>query len=206
MPRFGDFVYNWRPGGLKMSLRKPRSGMTVSEYLEFEMTSEVKHEYLDGEIYAMSGASKRHNLIGNNVNDNLRPHLRGGPCHVFTFEVKVYIEALNTFYYPDLVVACDPDDNDDYYIKRPVLIVEVESTTTSMIDRREKLMAYRRLPSLREYVILSQDRISAELFRRGVDGEWSSELIEAGESLHLESVHVTVPLAILYEGVELPAQ
>ena len=99
-----------------MSLLKARLRMPVSEYLELEKTSEVKHEYLDGEIYAMSGAGKRHNLIGNNLNNNLRPHVRGGPCQLFTFEVKVYIEPLNTFYYPDLVVACDPEDSDDYFV------------------------------------------------------------------------------------------
>jgi len=186
-----------------MSLRKPPR-MRISEYLEMEKTSEVKHEYLDGEIYAMAGASKRHNLIGNNLNDQLRPRLRGGPCKVFTFVVKVYIEALRTFYYPDLVVACDPDDNDDYFVNRPVLVVEVESPTTSTIDRREKLLAYRKLPSLREYVILSQDSISAEVFRRGEDGEWLSYRIGPGDNLHLESVNITIPLTSLYEGVDLP--
>lgn len=189
-----------------MSLRKARLRMTVSQYLEFEKTSEVKHEYLDGEVYAMAGASKRHNLIGNNLNRHLDPHLRGGPCKVFTFEVKVYIEALNTFYYPDLVVACDPDDNDEYFVKRPVLVVEVESPTTSTIDRREKLMAYRKLESLREYVILAQDRISAEVFRRDEDGSWLSEQIGPGENLRFESVEITIPLNSLYEGIELQAQ
>jgi Uma2 family endonuclease len=189
-----------------MSLRKSGLRMPVSEYLELEKTSEVKHEYLDGEIYAMSGASKRHNLIGNNLNRNLDPHLRGGPCQVFTFEVKVYIEALNTFYYPDLVVACDPEDSDEYFVKRPVLVVEVESPTTSTIDRREKLMAYRRLPSLREYVILSQDRVSADVFRRDKEGSWLSEQIGTGETLRIESVGITIPLNSLYEGIELTTQ
>lgn len=179
--------------------------MTVAEYLEMEKTSEVKHEYLDGNIYAMSGASKRHNIVCNNLNHHLDPHLRGGPCQIYTFEVKVYIEALNTFYYPDLVVACDPDDSDDYFVKKPVLIVEVESPTTSGIDRREKLMAYRKLPSLREYVILAQDRISAEMCRRE-DGDWLSELVGPDENLRLESVGVTIPLASLYEGIDLSSQ
>lgn len=177
--------------------------MSVSEYLELEKTSEIKHEYLDGEIYAMSGAGKRHNRIGNNLNRHLDPHLLGGPCQIFTFEVKVYIEALNTFYYPDLVVACDPEDIDDYFVKRPVLVVEVESPTTSTIDRREKLMAYRKLESLREYVILAQDRIGADVFRRDEEGSWLSEQIALGENLRLESVGITIPLNSLYEGIEL---
>jgi len=151
--------------------------MTVAEYLEMERKSEVRHEYLDGEIYAMSGASKRHNRIGNNLNRHLDPHLRGGPCQVFTFEVEVYIEELNTFYYPDVVVSCDPADNDEYFVRSPVLIVGVESPTTSTIDRREKLLAYRKLSSLREYVILAQDNISATLFRLSEEGSWLSQLV-----------------------------
>lgn len=84
---------------------------------------------------------------------------------MFTFEVEVYIEVLNTFYYSDVVVSCDPEDSDEYFVKSPVLIVEVESPSTSIIDRREKLLAYRKLSSLREYVILAQDKISATMFR-----------------------------------------
>jgi len=180
--------------------------MSVAEYLELEKTSPIKHEYLDGEIYAMSGASKRHNLVGNNLNDNLRPHLRGGPCNVFTFEVKVYIETLNTFYYPDLVVACDPADNDEYFVKRPVLVVEVESPTTSIIDRREKLAAYRKLESLVEYVRLSQDSISAEIVRRDKSGDWWSQQLGPEDELRLESIDLALPLASLYEGVDLTEQ
>jgi Uma2 family endonuclease len=189
-----------------MSLRKPRLRMPVSEYLELEKTSGVKHEYLDGEIYALSGASKRHNLISNNLYHHLRPHLRWGLCQLVTFEVKVYIEALNTFYSPDLVAANDSEDSDEYFVKRPVLVVEVESPTTSTIDRREKLMAHRRLPSLREYVILSQDRISADIFRRDEEGSRLSEQIGTGETLRIESVGITVPLNSLYEGIELTTQ
>ena len=91
-------------------------------------------------------------------------------------------------------------------MKRPLLVVEVESPTTSTIDRREKLLSYRKLESLREYVILAQDRISAELFRRDEEGSWLSEQIGPGENLRFESVGVTVPLNSLYEGIELPAQ
>jgi Uma2 family endonuclease len=177
--------------------------MTVSEYLEMERRSEVRHEYLDGEIYAMSGASKRHNRIGNNLNRHLDPHLRGGPYQVFTFEVEVYIEVLNTFYYPDLVVSCDPEDNDEYFVKSPVLVVEVESPSTSTIDGREKLLAYRKLASLREYVILAQDKISAQVFRLDEEGTWLSELLGPTDDLRLDSVALAIPLASLYEGVVL---
>ena len=187
-----------------MSLPKPHARMSVEEYLESEKNGTVRHEYLDGEVYAMSGASKRHNLISINLITQLRERLRGGPCQVFIVDVKVFIEALNFFYYPDIVVACDPEDDDDYFVKRPVLVVEVESPSTAAIDRREKLMAYRKVESLREYLRLSQDSISAEIHRRDDQGNWWSEEVGANQELRLESVGLNLALAALYEGVELP--
>lgn len=187
-----------------MSLRKPLRKMAVAEYLDAEKDGTVRHEYLDGEVYAMSGASKRHNLIANNLNIQLSSHLRGGPCQVFIVDVKVYIDALNFFYYPDVVVACDPEDNDEYFVKRPVLVVEVESPSTSSIDRREKLIAYRKLESLREYLMLSQDSINAELFRRDEKGDWWSEQVGPEQELRLESIDLALPLSSLYEGVHFP--
>ena len=180
--------------------------MSVEEYLEAEKTSPVRHEYLDGEIYAMSGASRRHNSITINLLTNLSSRLRGGPCKVFVNEVKVRIQAVNYFYYPDLVVTCDPDDNDDYFVTRPVLVVEVESPSTSAIDKREKSMAYRKIESLREYLMLAQNSISGEIFRRDENGDWSHEQLEGDQELRLESVDLSLRLSSLYEGVELPGQ
>ena len=188
-----------------MSLPKPHPRITVAQYLESEKNGTVRHEYLDGEVYAMSGASKRHNLISINLITQLRERLRGGPCQVFIVDVKVFIEPLNFFYYPDIVVACDPEDNDDYFVRRPVLVVEVESPSTAAIDRREKLMAYRKVDSLREYLRLSQDSISAEVHRRDDNGVWWSEEVAADSELRLESVGLSVALSALYEGVELPS-
>lgn len=189
-----------------MSPRKLLQKLTVEEYLEAEKDGTVRHEYIDGEIYAMSGESKRHNLVTNNLNASLRQRLRGGPCQVFIVDVKVYIRSVNVFYYPDIVVACDPADDHEYYVTRPVLVVEVESPSTSAIDRREKLMTYRKLDSLREYLLLAQDAISATVFRREQDGSWSSEELAAGQELHLESVDLTINLSALYDGVGLPAE
>lgn len=178
--------------------------MTVAEYLESEKNGTVRHEYLDGEVYAMSGASKRHNLVSVNLLTQLRERLRGGPCQVFIVDVKLFIEALNFFYYADIVVTCDPEDADDYIVKRPVLVVEVESPSTAGIDRREKLMTYRKVESLREYLRLSQDSISAEVHRRDDAGKRWIEQIAADQALRLESVDFSVALSALYEGVELP--
>lgn len=185
-----------------MSLRKPRLKLSVDEYLKAENDGPVRHEYVDGEVYAMSGTSKRHNRVAVNLLSELYSRLQGGPCEVFISDVKVFIEALNCFYYPDIVVTCDPEDNDDYFVNRPVLIVEVESPSTSLIDRREKLIAYRKLDSLREYLLLSQDSISAVLFRRDQNGEWWSEQPGPEDELRLESVGLSMPLSRLYEGVE----
>lgn len=198
-------MYNRIAGELIMSLPKPHPRITVAQYLESEKNGTVRHEYLDGEVYAMSGASKRHNLISINLITQLRERLRGGPCQVFIVDVKVFIEPLNFFYYPDIVVACDPEDNDDYFVRRPVLVVEVESPSTAAIDRREKLMAYRKVDSLREYLRLSQDSISAEVHRRDDNGVWWSEEVAADSELRLESVGLSVALSALYEGVELPS-
>ena len=178
--------------------------MTVAEYLESEKNGTVRHEYLDGEVYAMSGASKRHNLVSVNLLTQLRERLRAGPCQVFIVDVKVFVEAFNFFYYPDIVVTCDPEDDDDYIVKRPVLVVEVQSPSTAAIDRREKLMAYRKIESLREYLLLSQDSINAEIHRRDDTGNWWSEEVAADQKLRFESVDFTVALSTLYEGVELP--
>ena len=186
-----------------MSLRKPKVKMSVEEYLEWEKDGTVRHEYVDGEVYAMSGTSKRHNRVATNLTIQLSARLRGGPCQVYISDVKVFIQALNCFYYPDVVVACDPEDNDDYFVNRPVLVVEVESPSTSLIDRREKLMAYRKLESLREYVMLAQDSISAVVFHRDEKGEWWSEQLGPADELRLESVGLIVPLSTLYEGVDL---
>lgn len=189
-----------------MSLRNPRLRMTVAEYLESEKDGAIRHEYLDGEVYAMSGASRRHNRVTNNLNIQLDAQLRGGHCQVFIVDVKVHIEALNSFYYPDVVVTCDPEDNDEYLVKRPVLIVEVESPSTAAIDRREKLMAYRKLESLREYLLLSQDSIGAELFRRDEKRDWRFEQVGPEQDLRLEPIDLTLPLSSLYEGVHFPPQ
>lgn len=178
--------------------------MSVEEYLESEKNGTVRREYLDGEVYAMSGASKRHNMVTVNLLAQLRERLRGGPCQVFIVDVKVFVEPLNFVYYPDIVVTCDPEDNDDYLVKRPVLVVEVESPSTATIDRREKLMAYRKVESLREYLRLSQDSINAEIHRRDDSGNWWSEEVGAGQELRIESVGLSVALPVLYEGVELP--
>ena len=171
-----------------MGLAKTKSKISVTEYLAGESVSPIKHEYIDGEVYAMAGTSRRHNRIGGKLFARLENHLTGGPCEPFQADVKVYVEAVNCFYYPDLMVGCDPTDKNPYYLTRPVLLVEVLSPRTARIDRREKLSSYKTLDGLQEYLILAQDRILATLYRRNAQGDWDEYELDETDELFLASV------------------
>jgi Uma2 family endonuclease len=186
-----------------MPTRPPRERVSVEDYLQGELISEVRHEYLGGEIYAMVGASDRHNLITGNLFAALRPLVRGTPCQVFVSDMKVRLNVAgeDVFYYPDLVLSCDPQDRATYYRNRPCLIVEVLSEATARLDRREKLLAYTSIESLQEYLLLSQDRREAELHRRR-DG-WRVTRFTEG-AVPLACLDTEIALATLYEDVGLP--
>jgi len=151
-----------------MSGQKPQLYISVAEYLASEKDSPVRHEYVDGQMYAMAGASDRHNRLALNLASRLNDHLNGGPCEVFIAAMKVIVDPL-VYYYPDVVVTCDPLGGDPYVRTQPHLILEVVSPSTERIDRHEKLFAYRRVPSLREYVLVLQDRMQVEVYRRQCD-------------------------------------
>jgi Uma2 family endonuclease len=186
-----------------MGLAVPILKLTVAEYLESEKAGSVRHEYLAGQVYAMAGASAAHNLLAGNLFARLRNHLRGGPCQVFISDMKVRIEAADTFYYPDVLVTCDPQDEDDYFKTRPSLIVEVISPSTAVIDRREKLLAYQKLESLREYVLIAQDEMKVEVYRRDAGGHWWLETLVREDELRLESVGLSIAMSEVYEDVRL---
>lgn len=186
-----------------MTSPMPLLTLTVDEYLESEKFSSVRHEYLAGYVYAMTGTSAAHNMIALNVASRLRAHLRGGPCQVFISDMKLHIEAINTFYYPDVMVTCDPEDREDYFKARPSLIIEVSSPSTVVIDRREKLLAYQRIQNLREYILISQDEIKVELYRRDPGGRWWEQTLESEGELELESVGLKIDLNDIYEDVRL---
>lgn len=188
-----------------MSAQLKPALMTVEEYLAFEENSEIKHEYIDGEVYAMAGASTRHNRIAGNLFARLLGHLRGSPCEVFFADVKLHLKelGLEIFYYPDVMVCCDPNDRENYYRARPCLIVEVLSGGTSRVDQREKLFAYARLESLQGYLLLEQDRIRATLYSREGGGWRRVELDDPQTELKLPCADLTVRLIDLYEGTDL---
>jgi Uma2 family endonuclease len=186
-----------------MNQPNPKQVLAVEAYIEGELHSEVKHEYLAGEVYAMAGASAAHNLIAGNLFSALHRHLRGGPCRVFMSDMKVRIHHVREdyFYYPDVMVACRPEDNARYWREQPKLIVEVLSESTERVDTREKFFAYQTIADLEEYVVLEQDRRAATIYRRS-GGDWTSLEAAGDDLLELASVGLRVGLAEIYEGVE----
>lgn len=177
--------------------------LTQEGYLAWEARQPTKHEYIAGEIFAMGGVTQRHNVIAGNLYVALRNHLRGRPCQVFVGEVKLRITRLNAYYYPDVMVACGEHRRlagDSQVIDDPLVVVEVLSPTTESTDRREKLGAYRSLPTLSEYLMVSQDEKRVEVYRRRGDIGWEQAFYEPGDILDLPSLEFSLPLAALYEG------
>lgn len=175
--------------------------ISVEEYLTSELKSGVRHEYIGGAVYAMAGESRRHNLICGNIYAALRAHLRGKGCQVYMEDVKLrlQIKGEDIFYYPDLVVTCDPHDNQDYFVTTPKVLIEVESPSTERIDRREKFASYVLIDSLAECVRVGPDRMEVAVSRRAND--WSTEtLTQSAQVLRLPSLGFDLPLAAIYES------
>jgi Uma2 family endonuclease len=185
-----------------MFARQP--DLTYAEYLAYEHESEVKHEFVNGQAFAMAGASEDHNVIASNLVACIRPSLRGTGCRVFSSDMKLTIaEANNATYYPDVMVVCDRTDSDPYVKQKPCLLIEVLSPSTALLDRREKLFNYQKLESLQEYVLVSQSEVKVELYRKDLDGGWLVQSLGTGESLDLRSIDLAIGLSEIYEDVEL---
>lgn len=176
--------------------------ITPQEYLDGELRSEVRHEYVVGQVYAMVGASRAHGRIVAALGFALMPKARAQGCQLFLSDMKVRLDfsGQEVYYYPDVVLVCDPADAATYYSDRPCLIVEVLSESTERIDRREKLLAYQQLPSLEAYLLVAQDTRRVEVFRRTTG--WRHELHTEGtielpcldSPLALDDVYVDVGL------------
>ena len=181
------------------TVRKPHL-LSPDEYLAFDAEAEEKYEYLDGEIHAMAGTTIKHNQIAGNLYMALRNHLAGKPCNTFFADIKVHAAAANAFYYPDIVVRCQaqPLTDEARMVDDPTLIVEVLSPSTEAIDRREKLAAYRRIPSLQEYVLVAQDERSVEIYRRDGDIGWHYLAFTDNDTVELASLSLNLPMAAIY--------
>ncbi len=180
------------------------SYLSPEEYLQFEEKSSIKHEYRQGDVYAMAGASNAHVLIALNLGSLLRSHLRGSGCLPYIADTKVRIESINTYYYPDLAVTCDRRDREfKNFLRHPCLIIEVLSETTEAFDRGDKFSDYRNLETLQEYVLINQTRIQVDVFRKNDRGQWVLYPYKEGDTIHLESIDLSCAIEELYEDVDL---
>ncbi|GET39449.1 Uma2 family endonuclease [Microseira wollei] len=175
------------------------------EYLELEEISTIKHEYIQGHIYAMAGASKAHVIITGNLVTLLNNHLRATGCIVYSTDMKVRIEAANTFYYADVAVTCDERDrtSSESFIRYPRLIIEVLSRQTEAFDRGDKFADYKTLETLQEYVLVNQYQRTVERFYRNSEGEWVPFVYRDGEEVRFDSINFGQAIAALYENVAL---
>jgi Uma2 family endonuclease len=189
-----------------MEVLKLRELVSVADYLAGEPISEFRHEYIGGEIHAMAGASEEHNAISLNLATALQSHLKGRRCRAFIHDMKVRLQIAgdDIFYYPDVMVACDPRDTDRYFKRFPTVIVEVLSPETERTDRREKFLSYQQIETLEEYVLVAQDKSEVTVFRRA--NQWRPEIVrQASDSLNLSSLEFSLALVDLYDGVNLSA-
>ena len=184
-----------------MGLAKLKTKISVEDYLEGEEISEIKYEYIEGVVYAMAGTSQNHSRITGNTFNALFNYLRNSPCETYSENIKVCTHE-EVFYYPDILVTCEGEFKNKYYCEEPILIIEIISPSTAQIDRREKLRAYQQMPSVQEYVIVEQEKISVEIHRRQPDGRWITYFFTRTDTeFTLESVDLTLELAEVYRRV-----
>lgn len=170
--------------------------MSVSDFLAFERESEIRHELVDGYLYAMTGASDRHEEIAANLLSAVHQHLQGSGCRVYGSNLKIRVG--DDFLYPDLFVRCATERGDSYFKTDPKLVIEVLSPNTQRYDRGDKRLAYQSLPSLQEYVLVAQDEPSVEIFRRADNG-WKSVIHRGTDAaIALRSIGLEIRLARIY--------
>jgi Uma2 family endonuclease len=185
---------------------EPQHKWTVDEYLAFEEESEIRHELYDGEIFAMSGASPRHNQISWNVVGALAPQIRRGPCRGFAADMRVKIPTTGLYTYPDAGVICgDPQYTDEQprSLLNPTMIVEILSATSQDFDRGRKFAHYRTIPSLQIYLVVDQGAVHVERYTRQPDGQWILyETDDVTETVELPAIGASLALSDVYERVD----
>lgn len=186
----------------------PLSYMTDAEYLAFERASEDKHEYWDGQVYLMSGASARHNLITANVIGSFHHRLRGKSCTVYPSDMRVFILATGLYTYPDALIVCGKPkflDSEQDTLLNPVMIVEVLSKSTESYDPGDKFRNYRSIPTLQEYILIAQTGVHVEHYLRHADGQWLlTEYTEAGDTVNLPTIEGQLTVGELNDKVDFP--
>jgi Uma2 family endonuclease len=185
----------------------PRTMMDRDQYLRWEAEQPEKHEYLAGEIFAMVGVRREHALVTLALGSLLRQRLKGSPCQVFAADMKLSVDAADAFFYPDVMVTCDPRDRSaETAIAYPCLVIEVLSDSTAALDRSQKFAAYRRLESLREYLLVDIEARRLELYRREGAHWLLLETQADGAPLRLESVGIALNPGDAFEDLDPPPQ
>jgi Uma2 family endonuclease len=183
----------------------PQNYVSADEYLRWEEKQEEKHEYIDGQVYAMAGASENHVDITTNLTVILSNHLRGKDCKLFPSDMRLNIASKKIYYYPDLLVTCDERDRFNKKQKNyPCLIIEVLSESTESKDRGVKFANYQTIQSLQEYVLISQWEQRVEVFRRS-EKFWVLQTYTVGELIELQSINLQISIDAIYEDVDLLA-
>ncbi|BAP55510.1 hypothetical protein THII_1213 [Thioploca ingrica] len=176
---------------------------TPKEYLELEGHSPFKHEYQRGLVYAMAGGKKKHVKITTNLGSLLSVHLFNSPCSVYVADMKVRITTADCYYYPDISVTCSETDlgnDDDNFILAPKLIIEVLSKSTEQFDRTDKFSDYQQILELEEYVLVSQDKVQVECYRKQ-EGEWEGHYYQRGDIVEIVSIGFKCPIEQIYTKV-----
>lgn len=180
----------------------PYTTYSESDYLAYEAQSPIRHEYIAGEIFAMTGASIRHNVIAGNLFAELRSHLKGTPCRALIEGVKLRLRKEQSYFYPDVMVTCEDRlqelDSQQQIVEAPLVVIEILSPTTEATDRREKLRAYRTLPSLKEYLLVSQEQAQVEIYRRRGDIGWDIITYEPGDTIEIASLEIKLDMDEIY--------
>lgn len=179
--------------------------LSAEQYLAREERAKERSEYVAGELYAMVGTSLLHNRLAGNLFTALSVGLRKKPCQVFIENVKLRVAKLDAFFYPDVMVSCGlTHDQSKHFVSDAQLVIEVLSPSTEKVDRDLKLKAYRKLPSLREYVLVSQERRQVDLYRRGRDIGWTYLSFEGDQTIKLESVGLKLAMRTIYADTKVP--
>jgi Uma2 family endonuclease len=180
-----------------MSLKFANNKISEKEYLQGELVSDIKHEYIDGEVYAMAGASENHNLLALNIASELRNKLKGTPCRTFMSDMKVKVA--HDFFYPDVTVVCQQDNENEYYKTSPVIIIEVLSKSTRKFDQTAKRLSCQKIPTLEEYVLIEQDIGEIQIFRK--KDHWQSFYYYLGDEITFYSLGVSILVEDIYYQV-----
>ena len=182
-----------------MVLAKKYNLMSEQAYLDGELLSDIRHEYIEGEVYAMVGAHKYHNQIVMTVSNVFYNHLLGKPCQAYASDMKVKID--QKYFYPDVMVDCSNEET-DYFVEKPSIIVEVLSKSTRQRDKTDKRLAYFQISTLKEYVLIEQDFVEIEFWSRDENNYWQQSVYYLGDDIHFQSIDLTVSVEDIYRQVK----